>query len=691
MGKIPRSWSVSWTIRFEPGDPHGIMLWEVALRTGVFGQPPATFAVLRPSLRAEVPRPPAVAHHTEKPESAQRGPLEMSHLELPRLCFRGAFKANAPTNDNLLSAIDTVGKTGSTPPAWSYNPNGSGLFNLASVALVATTPALTPEDVCRVVGAWGADGRFVASPSDDPVIQAPVLDVAALDMLQSRSWGIAKVVDLDPEQRRVTELIGLDLSVMLHQSTTNSPLIGVVGRVRATQMRDFWMRGIAPEDFPTDPTTKCPVFQASAVWQSVLDVQSWEGNISTSPILQQLKAQSPGQLSLRLAVTGYRPTAADPRFNYGRVFGVIGPWAAGEPTQLVAGRRLCPVAKPIAPFQVCPARIDATGQSLVIDLGNAIPGLVDSWTAPLVDTVQPVMLTPDNATVEPLGTPLAVSASWWFATAGMAQWSLTPAQVSALGTHRLGLVAASGTIEGLVLAEHPTGNYADVDARLLRLDPGDSATLNVYAWHLGQPLVGQSLSFALHQQLRGDTIGTLGLPVPSPDPLINSDPPDIFKPQGPPFTVTTGATGSSQLSLTVRGGPIALPQARQAIDSQVYFLGDPDGWQTWGAPGPPMGSGCALSVLVFNQRAVPASPTWADVAPILERYARLFPYMASLFDIGSQATITQYAPTILHWLTKLPDDPGYMPVTRDLSRSNRQLLIAYLQSIATHKSTPPST
>jgi len=47
-----------------------------------------------------------------------------------------------------------------------------------------------------------------------------------------------------------------------------------------------------------------------------------------------------------------------------------------------------------------------------------------------------------------------------------------------------------------------------------------------------------------------------------------------------------------------------------------------------------------------------------------------------------EATVTTFAALIADLLSRDPDDPSHMPVTRDLSGYNRKMILAYLESIA---------
>jgi len=81
-------------------------------------------------------------------------------------------------------------------------------------------------------------------------------------------------------------------------------------------------------------------------------------------------------------------------------------------------------------------------------------------------------------------------------------------------------------------------------------------------------------------------------------------------------------------------------------------------------------------VLVFD--SYHAAPTWTNLQPILQQYAKLYPAMVQILNIGDYETLKANIP--LHQMVlNLPEsNPGYMPVTRDLSRAKRQSILAWL-------------
>ena len=115
---------------------------------------------------------------------------------------------------------------------------------------------------------------------------------------------------------------------------------------------------------------------------------------------------------------------------------------------------------------------------------------------------------------------------------------------------------------------------------------------------------------------------------------------------------------------------------RQFIDGQVYNVAFK--WEKDKDPSFPPDSNGALSVLVFD--TFQGEPVWASVGPFLSQYAKLYPFMDSLFPPGlADPTVYQQNIKAFEGVLSLPiSDPRYMPVTRDMSRDKRNVLLAWL-------------
>ena len=175
----------------------------------------------------------------------------------------------------------------------------------------------------------------------------------------------------------------------------------------------------------------------------------------------------------------------------------------------------------------------------------------------------------------------------------------------------------------------------------------------------GQPLVGQQ-PVSWQMQVTDES----RRPKPTQDITIS-------------YTGDTDANGIVTLVAKAVDQAVTLPSSRQPLDSQIYFGVFVDSTNT------PIGDGTSnynLSVLFWPPFQAPSSPTWdADVGPILDAYARLYPGMKGRLDIGDETTVKGFAGAMYGRMSLPFDDPAYMPVTRDLAPPKVKMILDWLK------------
>lgn len=626
----------------------------------------------------------------------------MSYLDTPRLTFCGTFLANVPTLNNF-SPYFTTNYPHLGTGAGDWNTFGDCSFQIMK---------------CLVRSVTDLNGTLSTIASDDPVIGAKVTTQSMGTHSIQRSHGSGKIVDLDTDQRRVTQLIGVKISIVLSETAW------LTGTLKTCNLRDFWPLNAVP--VPTNPAAP-----QSGVFQSVLHDLKWNGDLSSSKYLMSLKTvsdQNDNRASIKIILDNFVVGSDDPDVNlHGRVVGVIGPYTSGEPCQFVAERRLVktfsnPSAsqQPGSAFWHAPCRVDVARKKLILDLGNSVQwkqaggesqtdcmwaAIMPSDADYMAGQVQPVILGLPAGSIPPAGSagltngnPVAASKSAYETFGRISEIDLTPDELERLRDHRLCLlppVYDPGPTPNSppvltkkvpknpwpVLAEHHDGKYADVDNWVLRLNPGESDTVEMYARRFGQPLVGERLMFNLI-----DNPSTYVV-VNTPRAALTNDFPDF---------AVTDETGHAKITFAARSGPITeLPPTRVPTFAQVFQVGDITGWQAWGQVGPPIppyllasqnfpvdAKGPAVNILVFNEGPKIDNPEWKDVKDILALFCQLYPAMKEMIDLTDQAVVDQYAFKIYDALSRPHHDPYHMPATRDMSKYHRQLLLDYLKPLA---------
>ena len=628
----------------------------------------------------------------------------MSYLDPPRLTFVGNFFANVPTLNNFPPYFNPdYPFFGASAGDW--NTNGDCQFQFRNGT---------------VRGVTDKNGVNSIDPAVDPVIGKKVTANPMGSGTIPGMLGAGKLVDLDVDQRRVTGMFGVPISVVLADDTW------VSGTLQTCNMRDFWGANAAG-----GPPQAAPM---SGVFQSVLRNLTWQGNIASSPYLTLLKSiaeQNGNQISIKMILDNFTINPSDPPNNLvGRVVGVIGPYYVGEPRQFVAGRRMSktfcspptmpaylpapsttPVSIDATMFWQTPCRVDSQRKKLIVDLGNAVQfqttggkSIVDQmWAA-----IMPSEADYQAGRLQPtlLAQYLDSSQVAYETTGRIGEVDLSDDQLALLQDHRLCLLtpdaptdpAANGVPPLIpvppknpwpVLAEERDGRFVDIDNWIMRLNPGETCSTDLYATRFGQPLAGQRLSFS---------------PIDMASTYISINEPMSALAGEFPLVVTTDAHGHALVTVTAQSGPIqGLPPSRAQVFSQVYQLGDVTGWQAWGQIGPPippyllawqsfpMDFKCGvLSIVVFNEGPPIANPTWSDVRPMFSHYARMFPAMREMIDLSNEQMVRAYAARISEVMQKPIDDPYYMPATRDLSAYHQRLMLAYLQSVISASGSSPT-
>jgi hypothetical protein len=552
----------------------------------------------------------------------------MSYLDVPRLHFAGTFMANPSTinNDSLNYNPANVNGPQNNPTniglVLSWNPYGSHAWTISA-------------QVTSFIDTYGK-----LHTSGDPLIGASFASYIPPQQV------VAKLVDLDTEQQGVTRLFGLNLQLTL-------------GGSAKAAMQGLWENGGTLVNLWLNRVPSGPGGDSAAggAFQSVLQNVQW-ANAGNSPLLEQLQNAAGAGLSVRFSVYGYQDNNTSPSFRVGTIMGTIGPQLAGEPLHLPP-RLLVPTPQsftpsyPFAnPLAWAPAKVNSKGTTVTIDLGNSIPDQSAGGPPANIGTLEAAVLSGTTPTslgaVDYMGPTFAQ-------TAGVVQFPITSGQAG----QPLGIL-----VDGKPqISENPQGLYIDVDGASVYMNPGDATAVDLRATVFGSPAANMPVALEL---------------VPtSPDPgFDNNQPASALT-----FTasVTIGADGSASIPLTATN-PAPLPAGRQYIGGQLYYLGG--AWaagNVWNGYGAGVFFAAPLSVKLFSSIQPPiAQPTWSDVQPILFKYYYLYGYMASIVDLSNYASVKSNAQAIQGVLTLGFDDPNYMPVTREMSNDERQLILTWI-------------
>ncbi len=574
----------------------------------------------------------------------------MSYLNSLRLHFAGQFQASISTVNNTSSNFDSATFTPANIDPYGVDSDGKKHFGWGPGGFSPKGDAAWRLIGCKVTSAFMPGGLS----SSDPILSMLIAD--------SDSEVCAKLVDLDSEQQLVSTIWGLQVRITDGDGNTL-----LRGDFEPSAFMDIWGRS---QGGSSDAG-------AGAMWQSVLTNLKW-ADVSSSPFLTALKAAAEdGLLSIKFNVDGYSMDNEDLGFLRGRITGTLGPADADEPHQFVRGRQLAAIYPPTQGFPVpeqnlnwCVARLDETAGKVYLDLGNALP--TTGASNALADVGDLTLQTKDGGII--LGTvPAKVYSgdnSWYATTAGVVEFptrgSLTPDQIKTLRNTPLCIVGKDPSHHVSAVNEADDGRFVRADHFVHRLnplpsEPDNSVSVPIFATRFGAPLTGIPVGayvFNAQLQQQGDEF-----PVGTPAGGISF----------PTSTAPTDANGGTALTITGRdpGNP------RGPIDGQVYGIA----LNLPGQPQVPASQWHFISLLVWD-KFTPDNPItwWGSIQPIMRQYANLYPVMSRFMDLGDYRQVSRQHPCRLLQLAFGLDvaDPNSMPVTRDLSWSKRQAIIAWL-------------
>jgi hypothetical protein len=576
----------------------------------------------------------------------------MSYLDPVRLHFSGRFQADVSTVNNDPTHFNNATfkpeyqqpQDGRLHPNGWWNPDGSGSWRLVE---------------CKVRRVCYADGSFTESSSEDPTVGQWIAD--------SNQRVAGKLVDLDPEQQVASQIWG-----MIVRLTADGQTDLFKGPFAVTPFSDIWWARAQGSGAQGDVA-------ASAFYQSIIGPVQW-GDVSGSRFLQELKRAAPdGLLSIKFNVDGYSMGAGTTEFTMGRIVGTIGPASPQEPRHFVLGRhllaRLDDQNNPADLLNFMPAAVSREQGRVLADFGNAVgttfPGgpviTKDSNGNPI--TLELGYLDPRNG-FQSLGTLDYTQEGWYERTAGVQAFPpdrrLTEAELTALESCRLA-VTRNGQV---ALRENDDGQYARADQFVQRVSPDESVEVDLWVTQFGKPL--ENASVLLWFDSSGLQGGKDELTVGVPESALS------FSQE-----LTTGPDGK----LTVKLGASDPGNPRQYIDGQVYgvrylpkktaqVVVRPDGsYADFG-----WNPSDFISVLVWSAFTVPQQPTWYGLQPIFQQYANLYPLMGTIVDLSRYESVAAHANILSLAFGLPPEDPNYMPATRDLSASKRQAILQWLRT-----------
>ena len=570
----------------------------------------------------------------------------MSYLDALRFHFSGDFFSDPSTINNHEAHFTnrTFDRnkhwkrgTGTSPEHGWWNPEGSNSFKFVNV---------------KITGARLADGAPAAAG-----------DALLACEFASRGRPPGKMVDLDPDQQLVSTIFGLNLA-----------LVGPQGQIlldalfEPAPFTDIWNRDLLGGGDEA----------ASVGYQSVLSVRSW-GDLAGSAFLQALRQEAGnGLLSIKFNLDGYSMNPNNPRFATGRVVGSVAVARPDEPKHFVAGRHLGKEVHPLglafpsfrtdSGINYFCGVFDGDRGKVRLDLGNALP--VKPAGGPPLD-IGPLFFAcrNSNGSLSEIGEISYRDAKWYEKTAGVAEVpsdrTVTAQERQLIENARWCLVAHRQG-QSVVVSEEPDAHIR-ADKFVARLNPGDRFTARFHVSRLGKPAANTKINLFFTFP---------GAPVEQQFPFGGL----TF-----PTAVTCDGQGNAEVEFVANdpGDPrffhLADVTLRVDVDGQVYRIG----YEVEGHEQPNPSN--LLSILVWNKFVADEPPTWhGSMRKVFVQYGNLYPWMTKFgpqLDLAVYEQIADQRGDIIAVLSSSDLAPGYMPVTRDLSRARRDAMLRWLREV----------
>ena len=198
---------------------------------------------------------------------------------------------------------------------------------------------------------------------------------------------------------------------------------------------------------------------------------------------------------------------------------------------------------------------------------------------------------------------------------------------------------------------------------IFRANPGETLQFQLFATRYGEPYTNVTVNMA--------AVPVLGTNVSSPEDGVT----------GWQDGVQTNENGIATFIL--RAGFIGTPRSNYNIDGQVYhfdYFIVPVSLNPQVQPSDQtLTSINVAAVLVFSNVSYTRPYTWIQhVQPIFSQYAQLYPAMMHVVNMSNYTDVKLKTGALLYALGNEVTHPSYMPVTRDLSTTKRNMILEWL-------------
>ena len=566
----------------------------------------------------------------------------LTYLDHPRIHFSGLYQADVATINNYynnfnISSFNLLDQLIRKPTYADFNPKGSNGFSFQNCTITMVCPLGRP---CT---------------TDDELVGRP------LESATGHATG--KIVDTDVEIGQ-SMIFGMTIGLDIHHSKP------FMGKLRPGGEQDPWRNVWNGENID-------PNWQTG--FQSILENMEWNDQSSLlthGKILRQLKETldtNDDVLSIKFNLDHYhQEDTSDPLFLYGRVTGTIGPGSPDGYLHYLRERSLQFVGQPnasglvdtnkirftnVASFKVIPST-----QHVAFDFGNAVcrSTFDGGWITALMGNYLKIVTRIGKHLI---GHIDLTTADWYMINAGVVEIRLTELLLTTIESSAVDVYNDRDELlmQEVDIYSRPVNEFVK------KLNPNDTWEVTFFVNHLGKSHSNYKATLQVH-------LASSHTPADKTTQALNA------------FQITNGEPDPSNNytyffwsncsgMFTVQFNASNPGRLREYVDGEVYRVSYVSDLENQGYT--------YLYARVFDEFPVPDNPTWFGengVGNILLQYDNLFPIMRKFLVLSDYNSVSK--PSNLHFvrlsMTLSELAPGHMPVTRDLSKGKREMILKWL-------------
>ena len=629
-----------------------------------------------------------------------------SYLQFPRINFEGKFNPDVATNNNerLNFLFASISKEDMLLDGrGSFNKNGANTWSFVD---------------CKVTSvAYGIDNIKVDS-EDDSLIGLPLVN--------NPNTAPAKLVDIDVDEQLLSSVIhGMKLGI--NYDSLNPKPNSFIGDFKpAVVASDWWDRQAKSEAyFQQTIGTRVVSRIENVTWSKV---ESLLPGSKALELLQEALTEEGTALSIRFTLFNYSKNPSDNWFTYGNVVGSIGISKKDDSLQFPESRVMEFLDNPPLNHTDEDCRtigdwmhgayfdIDMEKSTISIDMSNSFAIGVQGKICKLFKLYLGITETEGSDTkFKIIGEVPYQDETWYNKKAGIFDFKLDKTQIDLIQTHsKVVVVTTEGEIEigksyescyMLLHRETQFSPSSDNDScacvyRLLeetacmirpmdifvnRMEKHNTADIRLKMNYFGEKRPGRTIK--LHDTSPNGRTSETAISYHGKDTTSNA----IDLGGSNTKTATTDSNGIA--TFVFKAGDVGEPRGSIRMDGQIFsyrysshdcilqdnFISKQSAKNIC----TPKNEGNYFVFLIWSPFTEVRPYFWdKHIEPIFKQYENLYPAMSSIVRLGDYDDVTKphNVKLILNAMNLPEEHVSYMPVTRDLSPSKRNMILEWLKT-----------